>query len=74
MKKILEEKFKNEELRTLLCNTRECLLVEENTWHDTFWGKCICSEHGYGYNTLGEILMLVRDNDPLENILDLLYK
>lgn len=32
------------------------VIVEDNTWNDTFWGKC----NGKGYNNLGRILMKVR--------------
>ena len=32
-------------------------IVEENTWHDTYWGVC----NGKGENHLGKILMKVRD-------------
>lgn len=32
-------------------------IVEENTWHDTFWGVC----NGVGKNWLGKLLMELRD-------------
>lgn len=32
-------------------------IVEENTWNDTYWGKC----NGVGKNILGQLLMKVRD-------------
>lgn len=32
-------------------------ICEDNTWHDTFWGKC----NGEGENNLGKILMRIRD-------------
>lgn len=36
-------------------------LVEQNHWHDTYWGKCVCDKHhGEGLNKLGEMLMQVR--------------
>jgi ribA/ribD-fused uncharacterized protein len=36
-------------------------IVEWNTWHDTFWGRCVCENHrGEGQNWLGMILMLRR--------------
>lgn len=31
-------------------------IVEDNTWNDTFWGRC----NGIGKNTLGQILMYLR--------------
>ena len=46
---------KNEYPRAVLCATHG-LLVEGNTWHDTFWGVC----NGVGDNMLGKLLMLVR--------------
>lgn len=36
-----------------LINTGASLLVEGNTWGDTFWGRC----NGKGLNVLGSILM-----------------
>lgn len=38
-------------------------IVENNTWHDNFWGVCTCprcSERGA--NVLGIILSKARDN------------
>lgn len=32
-------------------------IVEDNTWNDTFWGRC----NGRGRNELGKILMKIRD-------------
>lgn len=32
-------------------------IVEENTWHDTFWGVC----NSIGQNYLGKLLMELRD-------------
>lgn len=34
-------------------------ICEDNTWGDTFWGKC----DGKGKNHLGRILMEIRDGD-----------
>ena len=38
-------------------------LVEDNTWNDTFWGRC----NGQGENHLGRILMQVRHSLTLTN-------
>ncbi len=58
MSKIVEAKFEqNEELRNKLIETYPAILIEENDWNDRFWGVC----EGKGKNTLGEILMDVRD-------------
>lgn len=39
-----------------LKKTGNCLIVEGNTWNDTFWGVC----DGVGENNLGKILMKLR--------------
>ena len=58
MKIIVREKFRqNPDLAAKLLATGEEELVEENTWGDTFWGRV----NGKGLNTLGEILMEVRE-------------
>lgn len=37
-------------------------IVESNTWHDTFWGKCFCKRClGQGENHLGRLLMSIRE-------------
>lgn len=46
-----------------LLDTGNALLIESNTWHDNYWGKCTCN-HCQGlvkHNKLGQQLMLVRD-------------
>lgn len=59
MYEVLKAKFKyNPEMREDLLATGDELLVEGNTWGDTYWGVCRCS--GKGENHLGEILMRVR--------------
>ena len=39
------------------------LLVEGNTWHDNFWGRCACAGCAAepGLNYLGRTLMAMRD-------------
>lgn len=44
-------------LASQLINTKDSLLVEANTWGDTFWGQC----DGNGRNHLGRLLMIQRD-------------
>lgn len=46
----------NEELKQKLINTGDALLIEGNSWGDTYWGVC----DGVGDNNLGKILMNVR--------------
>ena len=48
--------LQNPELRQALLETGDCILVEENTWGDSFWGTV----NGRGENQLGQILMDVR--------------
>ena len=52
------------ELMELLCDTYPGILVEGNTWGDTFWGVC----KGEGENHLGRILMALRDRTIKERI------
>lgn len=41
-----------------LLRTGDDQLVEENSWHDRFWGRCKCPQHsGAGENHLGRLLM-----------------
>jgi ribA/ribD-fused uncharacterized protein len=54
---LLQRKFRNPELRRKLKDTGDAILIEGNHWGDTFWGIC----KGDGYNMLGQMLMLVRD-------------
>jgi ribA/ribD-fused uncharacterized protein len=54
-------KFANETLRTMLLETGDCQLIEGNSWHDNFWGTCLCEQCGNrGQNQLGKILMQIR--------------
>lgn len=54
---IVQSKFRqNPKLSQKLRQTGDALLVEDNTWGDTFWGVC----RGKGSNILGQILMMVR--------------
>lgn len=63
---LLKEKFKNPKMRQLLNDTKNDLIIEENSWHDTFWGKCICEDHNNsGENILGKMLMYIRDNNKM---------
>jgi len=57
MLSILRNKFENEPLRSQLIDTNPCILVEGNTWGDTFWG--VDKVKG-GQNKLGRMLMFVR--------------
>lgn len=57
MRDIVRAKFdQNHDLRAKLMHTGSGILVEGNTWGDTFWGRC----EGRGMNILGCILMELR--------------
>lgn len=63
MYEIVKNKFMEDNiLRKKLLNTEDAYLVEGNTWHDNYWGNCICGEcrNVVGKNKLGKILMDVR--------------
>jgi len=64
MFKLLKIKFDDEELKTLLLNTNDEELIEENYWHDNYWGNCTCDKCSniIGKNKLGELLMIIRDD------------
>lgn len=58
MRELLYQKFaRYSYLRKQLIDTGDLLLVEGNTWGDTFWGVC----DGKGENQLGILLMEVRN-------------
>ena len=58
----LQEKFKQGVFRNRLLNTGEQDIVEWNTWHDNYWGNCLCvnCEKIKGQNRLGKLLMKIR--------------
>lgn len=58
MYEIVLSKFSNyESLKKQLLDTGDAILIEGNTWNDTYWGVC----NGVGENHLGQILMRVRE-------------
>ncbi len=64
----LREKFKNENLSDLLISTNDLEIIENNYWHDNFWGSCTCSKCGNtGENNLGKILMDIRQELKQQN-------
>ena len=61
MRAVLRLKFSDKYLAKKLIATGDSELVEENTWHDDFWGVCVCKKcNGYGRNELGKALMRIR--------------
>lgn len=62
MYELLKLKFSSAALQWKLLQTVGNILVEGNTWHDNFWGSCICDNCGdKGLNYLGKLLMKVRN-------------
>lgn len=58
MRKAVERKFEfNADIRAVLLSTGDALLIE-NSPTDSYWG---CGSDGKGKNTLGKILMEVRE-------------
>lgn len=55
---LLQLKFQIPALREQLLATGDYLLIEGNSWNDTFWG--VSNETGRGRNNLGILLMRVR--------------
>ena len=53
MKDLIDIKFNNNDLQSLLKETYPLELIEKNWWGDTFWGIC----NNKGLNNLGKILM-----------------
>lgn len=57
MRELLAIKFAQPAFAIPLRTTAPRLLVEGNSWNDTFWGVC----RGQGQNWLGQLLMERRD-------------
>jgi hypothetical protein len=72
MKYLIRQKFTIPELAIMLISTGDAELIEGNTWHDNFWGRCRCrgafgncpritsAEGPEGLNWLGKVLMETR--------------
>jgi len=62
MRELLLRKFEQEVFRERLL-AFQAPIVEWNTWHDRFWGCCVCPKHqGEGQNWLGRLLTEIRSN------------
>jgi len=57
---LVTAKFESSLLMDMLRSTDEKILIEGNTWGDTYWGECPI---GTGKNQLGKILMNIRDGE-----------
>jgi ribA/ribD-fused uncharacterized protein len=62
MLELLRAKFSQPAFEGRLLATGDDELVEDNWWHDQYWGSCYCPTHviSPGCNRLGELLMQVR--------------
>lgn len=62
MSELCHLKFADPELKAMLLDTEDALLVEGNHWHDQHWGECHCGKHRPwpGQNLLGRMLMNIR--------------
>ena len=58
MAKVLHKKFSFSEMERKLLATGDALLIEGNTWGDSFWGFDL--KRGFGHNMLGRLLMMLR--------------
>ena len=59
MEDVVRAKFnQNPELARMLLDTGDQILLEGNTWHDTYWGIDLKTHEGENY--LGRILMKIR--------------
>lgn len=63
MTALLDEKFKDKQLLSMLLSTDPELLIEGNWWHDNYWGVCQCSKckDKIHNNRLGELLQRKRN-------------
>lgn len=62
MQDLLRQKFAVTMLRDLLAATAPALLIEGNSWGDTYWGAVADTDGGWlGENWLGVLLMEIRD-------------
>jgi ribA/ribD-fused uncharacterized protein len=42
MRELVFDKFRNPELAERLVKTGSIDIVEDNLWHDNYWGRCLC--------------------------------
>lgn len=61
MKNLLASKFQNPKFKTVL-RSIQTDIVEDNTWHDNYWGNCNCPrcKKIIGRNELGRLLEELR--------------
>lgn len=61
MLRLLRLKFSDPELAEKLDATGDKVLIEGNHWHDTYWGAVWSDGMWRGKNTLGKLLMQIRE-------------
>lgn len=61
MEHLLRLKFQAPALRARLVETHPALIIEGNTWGDTYWGAVRTDNGWEGENHLGELLMKIRE-------------
>jgi len=60
---VLRKFISHNKMKEKLLETGDFMLIEGNTWHDNYWGDCVCGRESCnitGENNLGKILMEVR--------------
>lgn len=72
MKELVWQKFyQNPHLAQMLVDTGDEYIEETNSWHDNYWGVCMCDKcqtrPGSPHNMLGQILMTVRTRLQLDD-------
>ena len=64
LRELIKLKFiGNPDLLNRLLETGDAMLIENNIWHDNFYGNCTCNrcQNITGFNYLGAALMQLRD-------------
>lgn len=63
MKSLIKNKFSDPVLKEKLKNTLDSEIVDNNLYHDNFWGNCTCKKCKdiVGKNNYGKLLMEVRN-------------
>lgn len=67
MESLVREKFQYEPFKRLLLATGEAMIIEGNSWGDSYWGCILENGEWVGENRLGKILMKIREELRSEN-------
>lgn len=60
--------FDNPALGKMLLDTGDAYLEEGNSWNDRYWGVCPVGS-GKGQNNLGKIIMIIRDELKMSQVM-----